>query len=464
MPAPLIPPPLTDTGAITYPRTLQKWLDVNPISRLTRTQGYITVPEFSVNVTNWNGASDIIASFNYEGPSNFSLSSINTEIPLQPNYLMCISWRDGNGNIFRYALWKGVGEVILFNLPLYTGQVIYQNFRIEIWSVNNQATVSQSSILTLYTSVLGKVDYRWGTDFVLVNPDAICTNFEVTSAQPLVTLPVTNPLENAYNITPMFNDWLRADTGVNTDTWTDKQFGTSILINNQLTQSTSQNLTVGTDSGISGQKTITGPMPLTNEVSITSSGTDIMMLIKYNGDGTLLSYLDADVPIVYIQNGYLYAQDLRITTGLLNTTKLGIGQWYIIEIAAVTTINNIPSGVIVNVWPIGANLQSQNYLNEFVLNVIPNQVAGLTFAATASVEIAEILIYSHVLNLTDQLTNLQYLQYRYQALLANPLVAPTGSYSAINQPVFTTLNKNNTPVPPSQVVFASSGGGVQGAG
>ena len=69
---PLVPPPLSDTGAWAIPRTLQRWLDVNPITHLTRTQGYITLPAFNVNV-NWLGYSDIVAAFNFEGPNNSTI-------------------------------------------------------------------------------------------------------------------------------------------------------------------------------------------------------------------------------------------------------------------------------------------------------------------------------------------------------------------------------------------------------
>ena len=132
---PLVPPPLSDTGAWAIPRTLQRWLDVNPITHLTRTQGYITLPAFNVNV-NWLGYSDIVAAFNFEGPNNFSLTGFDIEPSPIPNYLLCIMWRDSSGNVKRYKLWSGVGEVLYFPVPMYKGQKIAKNFRLEIWSVS----------------------------------------------------------------------------------------------------------------------------------------------------------------------------------------------------------------------------------------------------------------------------------------------------------------------------------------
>jgi hypothetical protein len=275
---PLVPPPLSDTGAWAIPRTLQRWLDVNPITHLTRTQGYITLPAFNVNV-NWLGYSDIVAAFNFEGPNNFSLTGFNIEPSPMPNYLLCIMWRDSNGNVKRYKLWSGVGEVLYFPVPIYSGQKIAKNFRFEIWSVaptlpyntftvtnvvspstgangvydwkysivlgtgnyegptvyemilgtngiwqlynigthailaytlnsNIQGpyynvsgyfymTVSLTAMVTsqvlpiqIYTSVLGKQDYRYGSDFTLVGSDAVVTNF----ATPYLYLPFVFPV------------------------------------------------------------------------------------------------------------------------------------------------------------------------------------------------------------------------------------------------------------------------------
>ena len=122
MPYPVTPPPSNDYGAFTTPRQLQRWLDVNPIGKLTRTQGYITLPAFSTAV-NWLGYSDIVASFNFEGPNNFTLYGFNVEPVVIPNYCLCISWRV-QGVMYRYSLWRGVGEVFYFSCLPYTGQKI----------------------------------------------------------------------------------------------------------------------------------------------------------------------------------------------------------------------------------------------------------------------------------------------------------------------------------------------------
>lgn len=191
---PLTPPPLSDKAAFTIPRMLQRWLDVNPATALTRTQAYITLPSFSV-ISNWIGVSDIVAAFNYEGPNNFSLVGFEIEPIVTPNYLLCVMWKDKLGNTHRYKLWQNVGEVLFINAPLYSGQKIAKNFRFEIWNTDSSPSV-QSSTISVYTTVLGGVDYRWGSDFMLVKSDIEVTNFYNINTVP--TPPASNPSAAHY--------------------------------------------------------------------------------------------------------------------------------------------------------------------------------------------------------------------------------------------------------------------------
>ncbi len=131
MPSPSQPP--FEAGALLQPRQLQRWLDVNKVSKLTRTQTYWVLPAFSVD-NDWLGYSDIVAVFNFTATNNFSLP-LDYDVPLSPSFCPCIMWVDEDDNVYRYKLWEDVGEVMYFNCPLYTGQVIKKNFRIEIWNV-----------------------------------------------------------------------------------------------------------------------------------------------------------------------------------------------------------------------------------------------------------------------------------------------------------------------------------------
>lgn len=71
MPEPLHPP--YAAGAITIPRQLNRWLDVNQQNGpLTRARYFILLPAFTVTGT-WIGVSDIVAAFNFEATNNFSI-------------------------------------------------------------------------------------------------------------------------------------------------------------------------------------------------------------------------------------------------------------------------------------------------------------------------------------------------------------------------------------------------------
>jgi hypothetical protein len=218
---PQLPNPPFAAGAVSIPRTLNRWLDKNYLrGPLTRTHTYIVLPSFNVPYT-WLGYSDIVAAFNFEAPNNFSLTGFLSGTPAQqqavigqqvnqfnpglvpqvpylpvlplsqfvstygtPNYYLCISWRTVSGKVYRYALWNNVGEVLYFNPPpLYSGQLIKQNFRFEVWSTTQSSPAIQANPEYFYTSVLGQVDYRFGLDIPLVAADSISTNFSVLSSQ-----------------------------------------------------------------------------------------------------------------------------------------------------------------------------------------------------------------------------------------------------------------------------------------
>jgi hypothetical protein len=216
-------PPYLPT-AIQYPRQINRWLDINAQNgSLRRTQTYITLPAFTESA-NWLGYSDIIAAFNFEGPNNFSLTGIST-IP-DPNYLLCIMWIDVNQVVHRYAIWNNVGEVMYIPYALYTGQLIGKNFRLEIWSVQGQATVSQATPITFYTSKLGIQDYRYGLDTVLVNPDSIITDFSI-SAEGVQSLPTDIGL--LFQVDPFHNLSFTSQTGI-FRSWTSLVDNTTELI------------------------------------------------------------------------------------------------------------------------------------------------------------------------------------------------------------------------------------------
>lgn len=195
MPIPFCPP--YNPNAIT-PRTIQRWLDINAQNgQLGRTQTYVTLPAFNVSGINWQGYSDIVTAFNVEAPNNFSfrwltgyaVEGLGTDIQSNPNYMLCVMWIDSTTvpyTVHRYAIWKNVGEVVYFDLPLYTGQLIKKNFRFEVWSVGGKTTASQGIPVNLYTTKLGSQDYRYGSDAPLANTDSEVTNFSAGLLNPVL--------------------------------------------------------------------------------------------------------------------------------------------------------------------------------------------------------------------------------------------------------------------------------------
>ena len=125
-----------------------RWLDINfQNGPLARTSTYITLPSFVGNGETWNRFSDIVTSFNFEGPNNFSLVGITT--PPAINFTLCISYRIGN-TLYRYIIWKASGTVLPQNIQMYSGQKILKNFRLEVWSTS-QGNATLSSPINFYT-------------------------------------------------------------------------------------------------------------------------------------------------------------------------------------------------------------------------------------------------------------------------------------------------------------------------
>lgn len=162
--------------SLSDPNFLDRWLDRNPLSALTRCRFFLVVPAFNIPST-WLGYSDIVGAYNYVSPNNFVLKDFGKWVPSNPNYTLCVAYANNDGSVVRYRLWTAVGEKFYSMVPQYNGQVIKKLFRFEIWN-GSAGAVSQAVDLTpILTSVLQNVDYRYGTDLLLVQPSALITFF-----------------------------------------------------------------------------------------------------------------------------------------------------------------------------------------------------------------------------------------------------------------------------------------------
>ena len=187
MPDNTYPPFGGNAGAFTVPRQLNRWLDVNPQGgALRRCQTTITLPAFTA-ADEWNGYSDIVTSFNFEAPNNFSLT-YPFSVPTSPNYVLCVSYRVGTV-VARYLLWDATGSNLNQDITPYTGQPLPKNIRLEVWNTSHGAS-SQATDIVFMTSKLQNVDYRYGSDAALVGNDGQITAFEDS----VMTSGVSNPL------------------------------------------------------------------------------------------------------------------------------------------------------------------------------------------------------------------------------------------------------------------------------
>lgn len=121
----------------TNPSELNRWLNINAVTALERTRGYIVLPAFDVTYE-WQGYSELLVAFNFSASNNFSLRGYL--VPSNPTFTLAIAWADSNGVVYRYSLWRADSDVIYFNMPAYSGQLIKKNFRLEIWSNEDEST------------------------------------------------------------------------------------------------------------------------------------------------------------------------------------------------------------------------------------------------------------------------------------------------------------------------------------
>lgn len=159
------------------PNFLNRWLDRNPLSPLTRCRYFLTIPAFNIQ-SGWKGYSDIVGAYNYISPNLFTLKDINNWAPIAPNYTLCIAYANADHSVVRYRLWTAVGETIYSNIPLYDGQVIKKKFRFEIWNSSSGVATQTTDLTPILTSVLQNVDYRYGADALLTIPTEFVTKFD----------------------------------------------------------------------------------------------------------------------------------------------------------------------------------------------------------------------------------------------------------------------------------------------
>ncbi len=139
--------------SITYDpcETVSRWDSITPVVDISRSQqGYIQLPVFAVTGLTWAGSSYIGVQFDFTLPANFSIPRLPVK-PVGVNFILCIKWRVGT-TVYRYKLWDH-NDGLLY-VPLYSGQRIGKNCVLECWTISSSTTISLTTPLTIYTSLL----------------------------------------------------------------------------------------------------------------------------------------------------------------------------------------------------------------------------------------------------------------------------------------------------------------------
>lgn len=166
-------PPYPPGGAISIPRQLIRWLDVNSQNgQLDRIRYYVVLPTFNIQGLTYQGSSVIVGEFHYEAPNNFSFDARFITWPTNPDHSLAISYVNADNSVVRYFLYRSATDNLLFDPVRYVGQLIKKNFRLEVWS-SSLATATGSG-LNIYTSLKGNYDYRFQLDAPLVGSDGLC--------------------------------------------------------------------------------------------------------------------------------------------------------------------------------------------------------------------------------------------------------------------------------------------------
>jgi len=384
-------------NAIIQPRELQRWLDVNPQNGpLARTSTYIVLPAFAQGSSTWNGFSDIIFSYNVESPNSVGLLTIGTKtapsyvISANPNYTLCISWRIG-GNITRYVVWFATGTVLPFDVIPYTGQRLPKNWRFEIWNTS-QGVVSNAAPITFYTTALGQIDYRYGSDSALVGVDAQCNNFESQ------TTTFSNPSVSAI-------DWWKPS---------------GILSLGYEFVNWSESSGSGSNSTLFGTVTVNASSPLSLNLSVAVQQFNLtsnylfayFIAKKTSGTGTIGFYESSNTQLTFI--------DL-IVSGTNLTIALAAGS---------VTVLNQTVGIALEFNPTG-NIQVVVYsIYGFVLGTFS---VSMPVVAISYIQVGLMDYFYEIITSNTLLNFSQYIGYNYSsAYWPLPLTFPPNSVSTTN--------------------------------
>lgn len=332
-----------------------------------------------------------------------------------PNYLLAVMWKDDENNTFRYALWNNVGEVIDFALPLYAGQLIKKNFRLEAWSVNGEPVAVNPDAITFFTSLLTGLDYRYGQDTDLEVADTIVTQFGAG-----------NVIGGVFPILASQQAHWVASTGVTQDTteWIDTVSAFK-FINVQ-----GGDIVISNDSSLATQQVVDVSLPpyqTNNLPALTVNPSHYFVLCKIlKGGGRMLQFATqfvaptATINVVDSNNVTVSLEDGNIS-GLIP-----LNRWGILEVCYNASMSRV-------VWYDLYNSPSPTaYPTGFSASTSTVVSGGgtLTLGTTGTqpaYNVAEIAVFNQYIGLGSTQLLLNYFSAQYNFNFNLPLVFPANS-------------------------------------
>lgn len=97
------------------------------------------------------GSSFVAAKYEIALDGNISLK-FPVNKPASANFMLCVSWVDGNDTFRRYRLWDIDGVIINPFPDRYRGEKIDSDFTLEVWNVDGEENCELEEDLTIYTS------------------------------------------------------------------------------------------------------------------------------------------------------------------------------------------------------------------------------------------------------------------------------------------------------------------------
>lgn len=330
-----------------------------------------------------------------------------------PTFLMCVMWVDGVGVdaiVTRYKLWQGIGENVFGQAPLYSGQPIPKNFRLEIWSIG-AGIINQQQAIQLWTSVLQTVDYRFGTDGALCFDGGLVTQFSCSANQ-------NPPAFTSYN--SLQARWL-ASQNVVANQW--------VAVNNSFfvltTIGSPSDITVNNNSGIFIEQSVvnTGQDLQTTRPNLPVQPNHQFYLCKIPAGITDILYqIQAGPTIMYCIITPNTDSTVTLTLEDGNTITAPANTWIVVEVA----YNSGQSGI--NAYSLYG--ESAAVVPAFAPSATDTSGTHWFFLGqgTASgVEYAEVLLYSVYIGQGNVQTLLDYLYGNYNFTFNLPLQFPANS-------------------------------------